>query len=181
MHNELDKSDNNNNNNKEAEKSNMSNRLSVEKAGAEETRETEETGHWTEYRDIVLGFSVSFVWSTVSGRRFLPPGDGLALTKLQPSGAWFVQIYAPQPGTGGWERLPGRHKGYQLYDRGVQRERERERQRMHGIKSTSRSLCLAFSLSLSHLLTRSISRPKSFQTLQARGGRRNGRDRPEVN
>lgn len=122
MHNELDKSDNNNNNNKEAEKSNMSNRLSVEKDGTEETRET---GHWTGYRDIVLGFSVSFVWSTVSGRRFLPPGDGLALTKLQPSGAWFVQIYAPQPGTGGWERLPGRHKGYQLYDRGVQRERER--------------------------------------------------------
>lgn len=122
----------------------------------------------------MLGFSVSFVWSTVSGRRFLPPGDGLALTKLQPSGAWFVQIYAPQPGTGGWEG--GGPEG--IKDISCTTERGRAtadaRHKKHEPISLPELTSFPF-------LTRSISRPKSFQTLQTRRGGRNGRDRPEVN
>lgn len=66
---------------------------------------------------------------------------------------------------------PGRHKGYQLYDGGTGEE---DGGRMHGIKSTSRSLARLVSAFLSpflylSLLTRSISRPKSFQTFRAHG------------
>lgn len=157
MHNELDKSDNSNSN-KKVWKSNMGQNMGMWKGNI---------GHRTEDKDIVLAFRlvllVACQWAPFPAARRRISFDQVAAE-------WRVVCANLCAST---RNRPGRHKGYQLYDGGTEGEgRQDARHKKHEPISGSTCLCLPLPLSpflYPSRLTRSISRPKSFQTFRAHG------------
>lgn len=129
-------------------------------------------GHRTEDKDIVLAFRLVLLvdcqWAPFPAARRRISFDQVAAE-------WRVVCANLCAST---RNRPGRHKGYQLYGAEAEGGRKDARYKKHEPISGSTCLCIPLSHSL-YLLTRSISRPKSFQTFQAqRQGQsgRNGRD-----